>query len=54
MAGTAKLMKDNSIDTKEMEASARRLYEEGKTLAFVAIDGFFRSYCFGRYAQREF
>ena len=39
MAGTSKLMKDNSIDTDEMEASARRLYEEGKTLVFVAIDG---------------
>ncbi len=39
MAGTSKLMKDRSIDTEEMEASARRLYEEGKTLVFVAIDG---------------
>src|SRR5919106_25451 len=39
MAGTSKLMKDNSIDTEEMESSARRLYEEGKTLVFVAIDG---------------
>ena len=39
MAGTSKLMKDNRIDTDEMEASARRLYEEGKTLVFVAIDG---------------
>jgi Cu+-exporting ATPase len=39
MAGTSKLMRDNSIDTEEMEGSARRLYEEGKTLVFVAIDG---------------
>ncbi len=39
MAGTSKLLKDRSIDTEEMEASARRLYEEGKTLVFIAVDG---------------
>ena len=39
MAGTSKLMKDKDIDTKDMEASAKRLYEEGKTLVFVAVDG---------------
>jgi Cu+-exporting ATPase len=37
--GTLKLMKDNKLDTRKVDEKSIQLYDAGKTLMFLAIDG---------------
>ncbi len=39
LVGTSKLMKDNGIKSETAEGKANELYNQGKTLMFVAVDG---------------
>lgn len=39
LVGTSKLMKDNKLDTRKVDDKSIQLYDAGKTLMFVAIDG---------------
>jgi Cu+-exporting ATPase len=39
LVGTSKLMEDNKLDTQKVDYKSKQLYDAGKTLMFVAIDG---------------
>jgi Cu+-exporting ATPase len=39
LVGTSKLMKDNKLDTRKVDDKSIKLYDAGKTLMLVAIDG---------------
>jgi len=39
LVGTSKLMKDNNLDLQKVDYKSTQLYDAGKTLMFVAIDG---------------
>jgi Cu+-exporting ATPase len=39
LVGTSKLMKDSKLDLRKAEDKSTQLYDAGKTLMFVAIDG---------------
>ncbi len=39
LIGTSKLMEDNKIGTEKVDDKSKQLYDAGKTLMFVAIDG---------------
>ena len=39
LVGTSKLMEDNKLDMQKVDYKSKQLYDAGKTLMFVAIDG---------------
>jgi Cu+-exporting ATPase len=39
LVGTSTLMKDNNIDTQKADGRSKQLYDAGKTLMFIAVDG---------------